>query len=593
MNATPVNQRNPTEFTPAIVEWGDDGVPRSPVFGDVFHSIAGARSQCEHVFIDGNELPKLWLRQDDSAIGELGFGSGLNFLVTAEAWLKQASAEQRLYYCAIEKHPWSVADSRRLFKSAGINEAIGLEWLQLLPQLRVGSNRLVLGQGRIILTLHVGDVESVLPQMRGHVDAWYCDGFNPRGNANMWNTAVARELFRLCRPGATLATWCCAGEFRRALVSVGFELRKRAGFAHKREMLTALKPGSSIPRKRPRRVQIIGAGLAGSWLAREFANRGVAVELYERRHGPAREASGMPMLMVRPYSAHRDTPIARFFWQAAPFAVNQIQVLGLRTWIATPIWREFGDEPVEILEPAGWLDGAEVCSTLIDHPLITPFWNHEIPTADGWACRTDPTFFCTATASPLITGESTPIKAIRGQLSLWTRQEGQLGERHTRVGNCVAASAPEGLYFGASQVHNCDDPSIHAHEALEYGRNLPCPPMPNDLADMRHWAGVRRQTRDRLPLCGPAIDTQTPVESGLVAGRAAVSDIPANTKLWLNLAHGSRAATAAPICAALLADAALDLPAPCLGNQIDALDPRRFLLRDWRRGKRFPKQSDR
>lgn len=590
MNPTPPTAQSPTTFGLATVQWGDDGIPRSPLFGDVFHSIAGAQAQCEHVFIQGTELPKVWAQQADTAVGELGFGSGLNFLVTAQQWLTQAPPNARLYYVAIEKFPWSAADSIRLFRQAGLQSSLIEEWLQKKNQLQVGSNRIALAHGRIQLSLHIGDIELLLPQLRGRVDAWYCDGFNPSGNSEMWTEAVTKHLARLSRPGAKLATWCCAGHFRRALQKAGFQVEKKPGFANKREMLSAQFAGDFQPRRRLRRVQVVGAGLAGCWLAREFAERGVAVELYEREHGPARGASGMPMLMVRPYSGHRDTPIARFFWQAATYSVARIVEQGISSWVQTPVWRMFGDEPIRALAPAGWLDGLDLCAGLIDHPRIKTFWNHEIPTAAAWACRREPSFFCTATAALAVIGDSTPIRPIRGQLSLWFGQHEQLGDKPVRVGDCVAAAAPEGLYFGASQVHDCNDSHIQDTEALKYGSKLPQAPTHSDLNHMRHWAGVRRQSRDRLPLCGPAVAPDGSVDPKLVAGRAVLQDLPTQPNLWLNLAHGSRAATAAPLCAAILADAAMDLPAPALANELDALDPRRFLLRDWRRGHRRPGQ---
>lgn len=580
MHPTPVA----TELVLAKIAWGEDGVPRSPQYDDVFHSTAGATGQCEHVFIGGNKLAQRWSGRRRFAIGELGFGSGLNFLVTTDAWLKQARPQQTLHYCGIEQHPWSAADTERLFTWLGREPTLLKEWLHCLTQLRVGANRFVLAQGRIHLTLHVGDVASVLPRMQGWMDAWYLDGFNPRTNTAMWAPEIYRCLFEQSRGGTTLASWCCAGHVRRALTDAGFAVAKQEGFANKREMLTASKPGPQAERPVYDRVQVVGAGLAGAWLARELAERGIRVEVYERANGPGRGASSMPMLVIRPFARHRDTPTARFFWQAAPLAVQRTAALDLHSWVETPIWRAFADEPPHWLEPGGWCDGQELCARLLKHPSIASYYGRDIPSADGWACRREPTFFCTAHVPGLALGARAVIRPIRGQQSLWRSSQGQLGEGTPRVGDCVAAQAEAGLYFGATHRYDDEDTRIHPEEALHYGRNLPTPPESADLQQMSHWAGTRRQSRDRLPCCGPAPLPDGDWVYGREAGKARVADIPAQPQLWLNLAHGSRGATSAVLAAVLLADQIEELPGPLLEDEASALDPRRFLLRDWRRG---------
>ena len=56
MNATPA----PTALDYAQVDWGADGVPRSPLYGDVYHAREGACGQSEAVFVQGNDLPRRW-----------------------------------------------------------------------------------------------------------------------------------------------------------------------------------------------------------------------------------------------------------------------------------------------------------------------------------------------------------------------------------------------------------------------------------------------------------------------------------------------------------------------------------------------------
>lgn len=582
MNATP----QATSFAPATVVWREDGTAVSDEFGDVFHSASGAAEQSRYVFIEGNDLPARWHRGEATRIGELGLGSGLNFLLSAEAFLRHAPAGATLYYAGIELHPWTQSDAARLLAQADIAPELVREWLDALHALVVGPNRIVLAQGRVQLTLFIGEAQWVMPQAQLDVDCWFLDGFGPRYNPAMWSADLLRSIAAQLRPGGSLATWCCAGEVRRTLAAAGLQVEKRAGFARKREMLVARKPGT-VCRSEVTALRVIGAGLAGAWTARLAAERGLTVEVFDAGSRPACGASGMPMLMVRPYARHRDTPTGRFFWQASAFAVSRLNHWQAPSWQACSVWREFGEEEPHWLAPAGWHAGQDVCQFLLDHPRIQCEWGvtvsaqfHDLPagTAQVWASAAPP--------QPLSPAYSAAglVRAIRGQQSLWSGSPDQFGRCNPRVGRCVGVETAQGLYFGASQGFDQLALEPRPAEALEYGARLPWPPCPDDLPNMQHWVGIRRQSRDRLPLVGPcpAIDRAAPV--GLPAGRARIADLPAVPGHWLNAAHGARTATSAGLAASLLLDRILTTPWACLCDEADAVDPRRFWLRAWRRG---------
>ena len=73
-------------LTPARLEFSADGTPCSSRFGDVYHSSDGGLAQARHVFIAGNGLPARWQKRNRFTVLETGFGSGLNFLATWQAW---------------------------------------------------------------------------------------------------------------------------------------------------------------------------------------------------------------------------------------------------------------------------------------------------------------------------------------------------------------------------------------------------------------------------------------------------------------------------------------------------------------------------
>ncbi len=68
------------------LEFREGDMPFSKLFGDHFYCKADGRAECDHVFLKGNGLPDRWQKTDAFSIGELGFGTGLNFLETWRQW---------------------------------------------------------------------------------------------------------------------------------------------------------------------------------------------------------------------------------------------------------------------------------------------------------------------------------------------------------------------------------------------------------------------------------------------------------------------------------------------------------------------------
>ena len=67
--------------------WLPDGTPFSHRFNDRYHSdVNRGLDQAKEVFLHGCGLPAAWASQPQWRILETGFGLGLNFLTTWQAW---------------------------------------------------------------------------------------------------------------------------------------------------------------------------------------------------------------------------------------------------------------------------------------------------------------------------------------------------------------------------------------------------------------------------------------------------------------------------------------------------------------------------
>jgi tRNA 5-methylaminomethyl-2-thiouridine biosynthesis bifunctional protein len=309
-----------------------DGIPYAETFDDVYHSADGGLGQARHVFLGGNRLPARWQQQERFTILETGFGLGLNFLATWHAWRNDPQACKRLHYVAVEKHPFTADDLAQLHATwpelAAVSADLRAAWPPLVP----GCHRLLLDEGRVVLTLVFGDIADCLPQIDLRADAFYLDGFSPGKNPAMWSPEILARLHRLAAPDATLATYTVAHAVQRALAQAGFVIEKARGFGRKQEMLTAqFAPRWKIPERHAvedRRAIVIGAGLAGSAACERLSARGWHVTLVERHAQVAQEASGNLAGIAMPLLSKDDNLTSRLLRAAYLFTLN--------------VWRQIG-----------------------------------------------------------------------------------------------------------------------------------------------------------------------------------------------------------------------------------------------------------
>ncbi|MFM8865555.1 MAG: hypothetical protein ACKOFG_11750, partial [Limnohabitans sp.] len=100
------------------VFWGPDGSPRSTLFDDVyrsrgFHGADRGLQQARQVFLQGCGLwspqaaPLAWQGRPQWHVLETGFGLGLSFLATWQAWQQDPQRPDRLYFTSVEAWPVS------------------------------------------------------------------------------------------------------------------------------------------------------------------------------------------------------------------------------------------------------------------------------------------------------------------------------------------------------------------------------------------------------------------------------------------------------------------------------------------------------
>lgn len=339
MNSKPEDLTDRASPDP-VVSARDGGTPWSERFEDTYFDSDNGLEESRHVFLGGCALPDQWANQNRFVIGELGFGTGLNFLAAWKLWRRTAPRHSVLHYLSVDQFPLTAHEIAACLEQWPELAQLKSELIESYPDLQPGMHRVFLDDDRVVLTLIFEHVETALQSIDVKVDAWFLDGFAPSKNPDMWQPAIFGEMARLSKPGARVATFTVAGHVRRDLEAAGFDVKKRGGVGKKREVLagsfngeasqTTVEPwfatppgfGGSSPR-----VAIVGGGLAGAHTAHAFARRKCTVTLFDQRSKLASEASSVPAAVFMPRLTAGDSVDGAYFAAAWRFALQLIKDL--------------------------------------------------------------------------------------------------------------------------------------------------------------------------------------------------------------------------------------------------------------------------
>jgi tRNA 5-methylaminomethyl-2-thiouridine biosynthesis bifunctional protein len=606
------------------VDWQADGTPRSARFDAIYSTCTGGLEQARGVFLAGCDLPGAWADLAQWRLLETGFGLGQNFLATWHAWRQDPQRPRMLHYASVEAYPVGADDLRR---AAALNpdilplaEQLAAQWWGLLP----GVHRLAFEDGRVLLTLCIGDVKWALREQQFEADAVFLDGFSPPANPDMWDAYTLKAVARLCRRGTRLATWTIARPVRDALVQCGFAVHKAPGLHPKRDRLQGIFDPRWEPRRgvaddlapthtamAPSRCVVVGAGLAGAAVAASLARRGWQVQVLDAGDAPAVGASGLPAGLLAPHVSPDDSLLSRLSRAGVRITLQQAQLL-LRSeedWARSGVLEHHIDGRSGLgtsWPQAGrdWSESADAdrVSNAALPPSAVATWHHQ----GSWIKPARLVEALLAQPGIQWQGHAAAQRIVRGEDGLWQVHDAQ-NKVLARAEHIVVAAgpasrallgdmAPEALPLQAIRgqvswaLHNRNAPPA-AFPVNGNGSLLPAVPTSSGLAwflgasfvrddDSRtakaaeHAANFAR-LQSLLPAASqalaPAFASEGSGVQAWVGVRCASRDRlplvgPVNSSahpgLHLSTAMGSRGLTFALLCAELLAAQLHDEPLP-------------------------------
>lgn len=205
-------------------------------FGVTYHSKYGAITESRHVFIQAGLHPLLLHPPAQLSILEMGFGSGLNALLTFH---EMANRPVEVYYEAIEGFPISIPAAQSLNYPQLIDEndaelKVVFERMHSMPWEEATTLA-----PHFKLLKRLGNLEDL--DFPPRFDLIYYDAFAPSAQPELWTAAIMQKMYDALRPGGVFVTYCAKGEFKRTLKAVGFVVERMPGPPGKREMTKAIK----------------------------------------------------------------------------------------------------------------------------------------------------------------------------------------------------------------------------------------------------------------------------------------------------------------------------------------------------------------
>jgi tRNA U34 5-methylaminomethyl-2-thiouridine-forming methyltransferase MnmC len=201
-----------------------------PALNEHYHSVNGAIQESRHIFI---ETGFDYCKSDPLHIFEVGFGTGLNTLLTA---IRSINGEREVFYTAIEKYPLD----EDIIRSLNYDQFTGDEgkeifncihdckWEQMVSICKNFSLRKIMG-------------DLVYDSVYGKFGLVYFDAFGPEKQPEMWTKDIFRKISGITLQNGVLVTYSSKGDVKRNLRESGFKVSLLPGPPGKRHIIRAVK----------------------------------------------------------------------------------------------------------------------------------------------------------------------------------------------------------------------------------------------------------------------------------------------------------------------------------------------------------------
>ena len=161
-----------------------------------YHSKHGAIKEAKHVFLKNGLLS---LNKDEIAILEIGFGTGLNTLLT----LKESKKNNiNINYHTLEPYPIS----QNMYNILNYHKILGMEKQIFLELHNIKWNEEKKIDDFFILKKIKKSIQMFNAEKK--YDLVYFDAFSPKKQPELWKPDILRKIFFLLKNNGFLVTYC-------------------------------------------------------------------------------------------------------------------------------------------------------------------------------------------------------------------------------------------------------------------------------------------------------------------------------------------------------------------------------------------------
>lgn len=202
-----------------------------PELNENYHSVNGAIAEANHVYINAGFKE---VEKEDVNILEIGFGTGLNSLLTL---IESDEEGKSVFYQGVEAYPVSASELSALNYIEELKAEEYSELYKLMhnsaweEEVKLTNNFTLLKQKKSFI--EIDDVDKF--------DLIYFDAFGPDVQPELWTVDVFEKMYKSLKPNGILVTYSSKGIVKRALRSVGFTVKRLGGPQGKRHMVSASK----------------------------------------------------------------------------------------------------------------------------------------------------------------------------------------------------------------------------------------------------------------------------------------------------------------------------------------------------------------
>tara|TARA_B100000427_G_scaffold148802_1_gene123798 strand:+ start:5469 stop:7265 length:1797 start_codon:yes stop_codon:yes gene_type:complete len=592
---------SPLFLEEASLEW-KEGEPFSNKYQDRYFSKFQALEEAEYVFIKANNLLKRWknLKENENfKILELGFGAGINFLMTIRSWSAQDKKNNWLNYVSIENNPLKIEDLKKIIRNYPELKDLAEKLIQSYPVNSKGIHRIEFKEEKVLLNLCFDEVNRSLKDLDPEkltIDSIFHDGFSPSKNPEIWSNEIFQYLEKFSDNSTTYSTFSSAKLIRERLLKNGFRPILIKGFGTKKKMIKAnliKKENKKVAYKR-KKIAVIGAGISGCSLSKILSDRGHKITLFEKNKNFLEDSEGFKAFVVHPRLSAFEGQLSRLNLNSYLYSTNFYDNLGSPHWNKTGVLSLNYDEITDkrhkqliearndtrifsyvdkdeasfiagikidtnglFFKEAGWLNPVGIKKDLIDSSDIKLI-NDEVLKVNKNKVFTESEekdFDVVCLCSSFENNGLIKINGInkkRGQVS-YIKNEGEIKKLKVPVcanGYIVQTSISTSL-VGSTYNDIEDKDPLKSDDLENLEKVTSITKQKFKLKDA--GVGFRATTRDYLPIVGNL--------NGIL----------------LNIGHGSRGSITGPFCSQYISDV-IDESPTIFGKRLSkALDPKRFI----------------